>query len=569
MKKLLLILTCFLLTAGALFAQQNDQKVWNVDSQVYKDMVSLYLYEGYALPSSVGPWSTDELKGMLNKVSDGIETDASRALYNKIHDELYKNNRVAYADSFGADFEVSVVPEVYVHTNPGDYTQEEDWFYGYNNRSWPVNFEYGIYAADNMYLESGFNVGYESGRGNSTQPNTLYAPMFNVNIPFLGSGGLDYINFNFPKTAFVSFGGSHWNVLLGRDTVRWGNGETGNLYLGGNQNYDNTIRFTTYFDNFKYSYVTNFSAHPESVLNNNSQNDLENGTKAFMAHRFDFWFLNNRMNFAVTEGIMYQSADNVFDVRFFNPMMFYHNTYIRANANSLLGFDADFAVCKGLNLYGQLVIDEGALPGEPTTASPEGGRPGKMGGMLGVKYAMPVADGTLRFNLEGVYTDPYLYLREEYDSTTGQNGVSLYDYTREFHQNTPTIAYNRAPVGYRYGGDCIVGDFKANYTTSKNWVSELELFYMAHGIIYNDFEGDDWAYGTSHTPSTTDIAETPSHPDGYVERTFRASLSSSYPVSDWLSVSGGIDNVCIWNKDNLSKPLSFDMQLHAQVKITF
>lgn len=567
MKKIVLLLVCSMFTAGVLFAQQNDQKSWNVESQVYKDLVNLYLYEGHALPSSVGPWSTDELKGMLNKVSDNLESEASIALYNKIHDELYKANKIQFKDGFGADFEASFIPEVYVHTNSDDYVTEGDWFYDYNKRSWPVNFEYGLYAAKNFYLESGFNVGFDDGHRRNSNSNELYQPKFNINIPFLVVKDLGYINFNFPKTAFASFGGSNWNVLLGRDVVRWGNGETGNLYLGGNQNYENTIRFTTYFDKFKYSYVTNFSAHPESVNSVQSQFDAEKGTKFFMAHRFDFRFFNDRLNFAVAEGYMYQSADNVFDVRYFSPMMFFHNMYIRANANSLLGFDADFAVFRGFNVYGQFVIDEFSMIGEPTTEDDGGGRPNKMGGLLGVKYAMPLADGTLKFSLEGVYTDPYLYLREPYNKDAQEDGVSLYSYIREF--SSPYTTYTKKCIGYKYGGDCIVGDFKANYTTNKNWISEFELFYMTHGILYNDINTD-WVTGKAPvSPTTKDTSDNPSNPDGFVENTFRVSLSSSYPVLKWLTVSGGIDNFFIWNKNNKEKPLSFDMQLHAQVKIYY
>lgn len=567
MKKIVLLVTSLMFAAGILCAQQNDQKVWDVDSQVYKDMVSLYLFEGRALPSSVGPWSTDELKCMLDVFDGNFNSDSSNMLYDKIHAELYKKNRIQFADGFAADFEASFIPELYVHTNSDDFIQEEDWNYDYTKRDFPLNFDYELFATKNIYLRSGFNVGLEDGHRNAGAANVLYQPKFSMNIPMIAPGGIDYINFNFPETAFASFGGEHWNVLLGRDVIRWGNGESGNLYYGGNQVYSNAVKLTTYFNKFKYTFVTDFSAHEMNALQTGSQFNKESGTRFFMTHRFDFRFFNDRLNFSVAEGYVYQSADNTFDVRYFNPMMFYHNQYIRANSNSILGFDADYAICRGLNVYGQFVIDEFSMVGEPTTESDGGGRPNKMGALLGVKYAMPLMDGVLRFNLEGVYTDPYLYLREQY--ANGENGVSLYSYVREFHNTNPTVTYTRKCIGYKYGGDCVVGDFKANYATSKNWISEFELFYMAHGIICKDFGGDDWAIGKSKAPSTHDIAETPVHEDGFVEHTFRVSLSSSYPILKWLTVSGGIDNYFIWNQDNVQKPMVYDMQLHAGVKIYY
>lgn len=572
MKKLLFIF-CILMLTAAVFAQPNNQKIWDVDSQIYKDMVSLYLLEGYALPSSVGPWSTDELNGMLAVFDGKTETEAGAKLYAKIAAELSKEAKVQLSDGFAADYETSVIPQVYFHTNDTDFTQESDWNYDYIKREPLLNFNYELFPTKNIYLRSGFNVGLDDGSTNSAKPNSLYQPKFNTSIPFVGSSTLGNINFNFPETAFTSVGGEHWNVLFGREVIRWGNGETGNLYYGGNQPYSNAIRFTTYFQKFKYTFVTDFSSHEKSTTTVNSQNDTESGIRFFMTHRFDFKLLKEKLNFSVAEGFLYQSADNTFDIRVFNPMMFYHNLYIRANANSILGFDADYAVCKGLNLYGQFVVDEFPLVGEPTTASENGGRPDKMGGMLGIKYAMPLADGILRFNLEGVYADPYLYLREQYDSSTGKYGVSFYSYLREFHQYDPTVLFLKKCIGYKYGGDCITGDFKVNYTTFENWISELDLFYMAHGVIYNDFVGDDWAIGKSSAPSTHDIAEpgkTPSkNPDGFVEHTVRVSLNTSYPVNDWLSVGCGIDNFFITNKGNVKAPMTYDMQLNALVKIHF
>lgn len=94
MKKIVFLVTSLMFAAGILCAQQNDQKIWNVDSQVYKDMVSLYLFEGRALPSSAGPWSTDELKCMLDVFDGNFKTESSSMLYEKIHAELYKKNRI-------------------------------------------------------------------------------------------------------------------------------------------------------------------------------------------------------------------------------------------------------------------------------------------------------------------------------------------------------------------------------------------------------------------------------------------------------------------------------------------
>ncbi|HOM93239.1 MAG TPA: hypothetical protein PKX66_08740 [Rectinema sp.] len=75
--------------------------------------------------------------------------------------------------------------------------------------------------------------------------------------------------------------------------------------------------------------------------------------------------LKNKLGFALTEGIMYQSADNTLDLRILNPAAIYHDYYIRGNSNSILSRELNYSPISYVNLYGQMVVDEFVLPGEP------------------------------------------------------------------------------------------------------------------------------------------------------------------------------------------------------------
>ncbi len=68
MKKLLLALVSLILVCGLAFAATNSQKIYSVDSDVYKDISKIYVLTGHALPSTAGPWSGDELCKMIEAI---------------------------------------------------------------------------------------------------------------------------------------------------------------------------------------------------------------------------------------------------------------------------------------------------------------------------------------------------------------------------------------------------------------------------------------------------------------------------------------------------------------------
>lgn len=77
----------------------------------------------------------------------------------------------------------------------------------------------------------------------------------------------------------------------------------------------------------------------------------------------------------------------------------------------MLVFEGDYTPIKGLNIYGQFGVDEIAF-GE--AVPPENGaHPSVFAYLLGVQGKIGLNKGILGFALEGVYTDPFFYLREK------------------------------------------------------------------------------------------------------------------------------------------------------------
>ncbi len=578
MKKIFLVFILSGLFAAMIFAQKNNQKIWSVESKVYKNLCTLYLSQGYALPSSVGPWSSDELIKMLDKLPDVPESYEKEALF-----QLYNETVELLSDSaeefFEYQFDFNFQPEMYIHTNPENFNATEDWAYSFGQRKHLAEVAAELWMARHFYSYSRMYLGQNSGQVQTDGTNMLYKPVFNTNIPFVPVAGAANIDLNFPDRAICSAGGENWSLSLGRDVMRWGFGETGNLFLGGNMLYDNALRFSTYFDSFKYTFVANFYPHPQTSENEGSisQNLSVDGIKMFMTHRIDFRFFGDKMSLGVAEGMMYQSASSTLDLRVFNPAGFFHNYFIRGNSNSILGVDYNYTIFRNLSVFASVVLDD--MPfGEPDAKSKKPWRPSKMGYQLGAKYILPVESGILRLSAEAVYTDPYLYIRERYIEDQKQQGLSLYGDLRCFMMY-PEIVYFTECIGYKYGGNCITANLNAVYESCGKWSAGAELFYMAHGFSYKDISsvaGDsDWIVGKAPLAPfakdiRTDFEGNPKNPDfeGNISHYLRLSVNGTYNFTDSIAVYGRMDNLIIWNKTSQNKSAVYDLQLCAGAKFS-
>ena len=88
MKKVASIVLLLCITLSLVFATSNEQKIYRVDSTVYKDMVKLYLATGHAMPSTTGPWSGDEIIKMLNVIDVNSVPDYLEDVYENVQEAL-------------------------------------------------------------------------------------------------------------------------------------------------------------------------------------------------------------------------------------------------------------------------------------------------------------------------------------------------------------------------------------------------------------------------------------------------------------------------------------------------
>ena len=539
MRKTTILVIMFLIFTLSVFAgTANMQKIFPVDSEEYTMIKYLYIAQGHSLPSTTGPWSADELADMLKVLDVSSMDSVQKAWYDAVEASINARPEIDLP-MFGMTFTGKANLELYFHTNTDGYAitadtsshdvtekafQGNHWVYDENYQKSFLNFELETYLTDYFYAD------FQADIANSWHSDEYYTEELGISKLSTNIIGLKHLKFNlsyfdgnWPYRSFLSAGGNNWNIQIGRDKLSWGPGETGNLTISNNMPYQNYGKITAYSDYFKYTFLTSFYPHPVNYWDNQYDgaadphwHGLDNtywgaaykGLSMYIGHRLEARLFNDKLTIAGVEGLMYMSEDNTIDVRALNPLNFNHNNYIARNSNSTLELEFNYTPIRGLNVYGEVIIDEIAFPGIETPPSAENRRnPTAMGFIFGVKGVYTLGNGILHATAEFAKTDPYLYLRDGLDRNNaagnqqGYYGINYVVAIRNWSSVGSGITYDEYFQGYTYGPDAVVANLKAGWTTADLRLSvEGSLFYMAHGTH------DQW---TAWTPITRATARLP------------------------------------------------------------
>ena len=576
-KRTVAIILLVALVVSSAFAYSNQQKIYSVDSGVYKAMETLYILAGKSLPSSSGPWSEAELQLMLDRIDRSSISQSAQNYYDYVKAQITSEPKNQFSDNFAMQFGMDADLEVYFHTNE-EFKDSDEWFHGYTYRNPLLRFTFETWPTDHFYGYFELTVGNSMGR---VGDNELYKTKFTFNVPiadallFTKADILCNFDWSFPARAFVAAGGNHWSLMAGRDKLSWGSGETGNLMLSDSFPKHTMVMFSTFFNAFKYSLVG--TIYPLAVANQDTSLD---GYKAMIVHRLEFNLLSNKLSLIVNEACMFWSDPSLGNQQFslaqINPFGFMHNEYIRRNANSLLVFEANYTPLAGLNIYGQLAVDEFNGPGEGKY------NPAAFGYILGVKGAMARDKGIVTGSLEFVRTDPYLYIRGfTYDDPTKGYG---YDAIYRSFKNDGLVNRNMFTT-YRYGNDVMIFDGKVGYQLPGVFKVGIEAMYRVHGSMnvnsywgayhgdndqtpvvstpttYNPFDPNDYQYG--HEPDYSDGVILQEHA---VEKSIILSLSGEYCITDGLTANLAADFLFVTDKGNVADNKQNDIQITAGIK---
>ena len=555
-------------TATALLSQPASQEFIPLSSPVYAEMDALYLITGNGTPSNARPWTKTEASLILGRIDRAFLAGPAISLYDSLAAAIKPGLKFSLGEDFqfGVGFDIAF--ETYLHQNSASYDIEENWIYGAEQRKplarLRLDFSVGNFFytyCDLQYGRNRFNYldnirvassVYTGGIGTLVDSSAtdasgalivvsdsaIYSPTFMTNY-LEHSYDVDFIT---PKRAIAAVGGAKWDFALARDKLSWGNGHTGDFIVGSQGDYQDFARLTVFADRFKYQWLNIF------LETNPSPGEAKDTKfKMLMAHRLEFRILKS-LTLAVSEDIMYQN--DVFDLRYLNPAYIYHELNNRSMFNAIAHAELDWNFAKGLNLYGQFVMDQARAPNEGDSQSDA------MGYMGGLEYAGVAGPGILESSLEFVLTSPLLYRRD---------AVDFLMFRKYFTHGNPGVGYILAVdyVGYQYGGDAMVLQWDTKWRLPDSGSLSLRLFGMRHGEVYYYN-----AVGPSYTGTT---------PSGdKVDETFVASLTGEYELrrllrwpqtSIWAELDWILKRSYTLSTGNYS-PISADLQFTTGISLS-
>ena len=606
MKRTFTTLAVLLLALAAVFAA-NNQKIYSVDTEIYRTISKVYVLTGHALPSSTGPWSGDELLKMYEAIDRNEVPDYMLAKYDAALEELNAGHRIEFRGG-ALEFSGTADLELYFHTydvQASDAISRTDkngltdhafegrsWWFGKDlNHTTPLfRLTWETWLTDHFYTDFELNF-QNASRGDNY--GELGSTKLNTNIIMLQNLKFDLKVLDiasFPQRAFASAGGNGWSIQIGRDRLSWGAGTTGNVVLSDNLPYHDMGRFTAYGEKFKYTYLISFFPNKMNYYNtwdgtgytgtghNNSTVKL-NGLTFYSAHRFEFRLFGDKVGIALTEGLLYASDTNNFQFAAISPLYFMHNGFMPNNSNSTLALEFDWTVMKGLSVYGQLMLDQFTMPGFESPLGPDMDKPSSPNGiayLLGVKYMTGVKGGVLTINPEFAYVSAFCYLRDGYNADYGMDytgAIRSRLYAYEERGLSTDILYEDYVLGYKYGPDCIVANLAATWEGGKLTLSANGMF-MVHGthdlwtvwgevpahagdVYYEQYTGPSSSHSQNDNYRYTDARDTRDS----LWYTVDIGAGAQYSLLDNLKLNLNIDFVTMRNIFNVSGQNASDVQI--------
>jgi hypothetical protein len=541
---------------------------------------------------------------MLSRLDPNSLSGAALGFYNFALEGLRPQERPF-------EFEGETTIEVFAHNNTEQFISQDTYIRHPNLMKPFADFKFDFFLTNHGYGYFEIPVmGLIYGETPEAAPYTDVtipastrsgAHGFGLNLPF--TGGLKDLSFFVPFRTLVAFGGRGWNFQIGRDRLSWGNGESGNFMVGDHVHYHNAVRATFYNGTFKYMYNISSFPNPREYYDLDANGDVNGwrpsneskkvsdgsatgvttdpnseGLNLFIAHRLEWRLFREKLGFALSESVMYQSETGTIIPDALLPSMLLHDLYHDQNQNSLLALEADFSVFPRLNIYGQMAVDEFNIPLAERPPGPDNEAwQDTFAFMAGAKTAFPLWRGMFSASFEYVKTPPNLYLH-----APGEGGTLTYIVANRYADST-LQQYGEEFLGYRWGGDARVFNLRASYREFGRWDLTANLFLMTHGTR------DKWSAmkkvystDTSNTGVPTDVPITENHQgvENYADADAQTTRNAAYVMTafsltgSWqflpdYRVYGQIDFVSIENFGNISGVDASDVQLTLGVTYSF
>ncbi|MCQ2591510.1 MAG: hypothetical protein MJ188_01890 [Treponema sp.] len=508
-KRLFALFICFF--SLQIFAQSiNDSQIIEESSPVY-DLFSQLEYTTKTFSfTAAKPLSVRELKFYLNQYEYDDLSEESKIIYEKISDLIVEkenliptvlstinklkgnpdfqekepknaveNENIADTSSdndLTANFHVTFTPEVYYKTN-----DKIDYSFNYYLKN-PI-----ITGLINVGFGDLFALGTEMFLSKNWisihQPEKADMKDNYCNIPlnFQKITSVKAVEFNFPKFAYGSFGKDYekwgYNFQIGKQGKTIGNTISGSIIYNSTFETDCFTEFDIYSKAFRYSLDV------IQISSNRMDGFQGTATERYMyLHHMDFRPFKN-FTFSYIEGSM---TVNPFSLRYLNPFTIMHqfggwenyrtdenkSIYKETNFSAYLGLILDYIPIRNLRLYVMYAMNEWQQPWE---RSDSWGKyyPDSYGYQFGTEYLHYFNNSSnLKLGLEGVYSLPYLYIKQTPSS-------SLYRFRTDMQTKENVYSW----IGSPFGPDCIAGIFRAVYSWDNKLTFEFNYTLAAKGEI--------------------------------------------------------------------------------------
>lgn len=540
----------------------SSQKVYFMTDDVWQMADKLCRLNGVLGPTPVSPTTEAEIKVALNRLNYDSLSSYSKNLYDQIINKFDERAGWSYEDNeIIIDPSIKLNPQLYIFNNRKS-TYADEFYMQYKDRDQflILDFESSIHDKAYFYFQYafmdtplGFNLD-SSGKqvaGDFYQSYSNFSFLINRALNgdltglFTGSNGNAVIKLfsHQPMKAGLSIGNNYMNFVTGRFKQAFGNGVTGNLIIGDNFSYQELMKLSFFTNVFTYHLSLTHYDNAET----NTRFMFEGPHQNRSIQRFDFSFFD-KFRFAVNIGAHIYSP-TMFDWRMVMPMMIVHNwnnnsediTLAKGDEiNNILGLEFEWVINKTFTLTSQIAIDQFQLAVESDSAVPSAN-----GFMVNLKMLNPTTKGVFESYVEGVYTNPYLYLNYKENAVDSSANYCLDHIAGYYWHQSGKGELNY--LGHSFGPDTIALALGTSFTSFDNWKLSGDVLFKIHGE-----KGIEKTYLPKQSQTNRDVNNQTksSTPTGTPEYTFQIDVAGEYKLTPSISFNASLMNRWQWNYHN-------------------
>ena len=554
MKKTLLIILLLSLSFSLFAKSGNSTQIIKSGHWVYDELEALCMESKTDFFFETQPMTIGEMLFYFRKIPYEKLSKNGQKTWEKVKAFLSKNEDFFPEEDLRLFGNVKINPEVYYKSN-----SDIDWSFDYYVKDFFITIPLIIGFSDYVTIEPDFVIG-------KNQPS-MNDPANFTNIVYNG----DHFEFLFPRFAYGATGRAFdkwgFNFYAAKEGLQIYNTQLGSIIYNKTFETDFYCSLNLYTEYFKYS------MHVAQVDN----------TKFLYLHQVNMrpfrW-----LKIGVLEGSLLNAA---FELRYLNPFMLMHQFgsweqyghLLTANEDNYYGegrfcayFGLMFEVLPFTNfkIYGMFaqneILDAGGSRSDQALSVPD-----SIGFQLGMQYNINLKDyGVIKTYLEGVYTSPYLYVKQSPE-------WSLY----RIRDNMQTSGMTDSWIGSPFGPDCFAVTLKADYDSQKKWQAGVAYLFSIHGEnsaenLFSQYDDDKKIYSyypyTQYKLAESDDDRIAARDKGrYMWMTgnciykHQIKLSGTYSFLDNLSAYGqGVYTIQIYNSNVIQ---GFELACGVEYKI--